>query len=183
MLVHITLCDNIRQWKLAPNNVNVMTSLREQYASIARALRNMSQGCRHLLVCLERRMITSKNCATHFLMESCLIIPAKWRCLNFRPCTARSSPNIIILVHSVGSIPNILTAAAGNGAATRSPFCLQSLPPDIQRYQHDDWAWLGTVTNRRRAFRMFLFYNMHSVLVAIHPTLYLKPRQYHTSHK
>ena len=49
-------------------------------------------------------------------------------------------PNIRILVHSVGSVPNIPTAAAGNGAATRSPFCLQSLPPDSQRYQHDGWA-------------------------------------------
>ena len=49
-------------------------------------------------------------------------------------------PNIRILVHSVGSVPNIPTAAAGNGAATRSPVCLQSLPADIQRYQHDGWA-------------------------------------------
>ena len=46
-------------------------------------------------------------------------------------------PNIRILVHSVGSVPNIPTAVAGNGAATRCPVCLQSLPPDIQRYQHD----------------------------------------------
>ena len=43
-----------------------------------------------------------------------------------------------------------------------------------------DWEPL---VNRRRAFRMFLFYKMHSGLVAIHPTLYLTPRQYHTSHK
>ena len=70
-------CYNIRQRKLAPHNVNVMTSLGEQYASMARALRNMSQCCRHLLVCLERRMLTSKNCATNFLMESCLVIPEK----------------------------------------------------------------------------------------------------------
>ena len=34
----------------------------------------------------------------------------------------------------------IPTAAVGNGAATRSPFCLQSIPPDIQRYKHDGWA-------------------------------------------
>ena len=34
----------------------------------------------------------------------------------------------------------IPTAAVGNGAATRSPFCLQLIPPDIQRYKHDDWA-------------------------------------------
>ena len=43
-----------------------------------------------------------------------------------------------------------------------------------------DWEHL---LNRRRAFRMFMFYKMHSGLVAIHPTLYLTPRQYHTSHK
>ena len=43
-----------------------------------------------------------------------------------------------------------------------------------------DWEPL---VNRRRAFRMFMFYKMHSGLVAIHPTLYLTPRQYHTSHK
>ena len=29
--------------------------------------------------------------------------------------------------------------------------------------------------NRRRAFRMFMFYKMHSGEVAIHPTLYLTP--------
>ena len=54
-------------------------------------------------------------------------------------------PNIRILVHSVGSVPYIQTAAVGNGAATRSPFCLQSIPPDIQRYKHDGWALLGTI--------------------------------------
>ena len=43
-----------------------------------------------------------------------------------------------------------------------------------------DWEPL---VNRRRAFRMFMFYKMHSGVVAIHPTLYLTPRQYHTSHK
>ena len=43
-----------------------------------------------------------------------------------------------------------------------------------------DWEPL---VNRRRAFRMFMFYKMHSGLVAIHPTLYLTPIQYHTSHK
>ena len=44
-----------------------------------------------------------------------------------------------------------------------------------------DWEPL---INRRRAFHMFMFYKMHSGLVAIHPTLYLTPRQYyHTSHK
>ena len=43
-----------------------------------------------------------------------------------------------------------------------------------------DWE---SLLNRRRAFRMFMFYKMHSGLVAIHPTLYLTPRQYHTSHK
>ena len=43
-----------------------------------------------------------------------------------------------------------------------------------------DWEPL---LNRRRAFRMFMFYKRHSGLVAIHPTLYLTPRQYHTSHK
>ena len=43
-----------------------------------------------------------------------------------------------------------------------------------------DWEPL---TNWCRAFRMFMFYEMHSGLVAIHPTLYLTPRQYHTSHK
>ena len=42
-----------------------------------------------------------------------------------------------------------------------------------------DWEPL---LNRRRAFRMFMFYKMHSGLAAIHPTLYLTPRQYHTSH-
>ena len=46
-----------------------------------------------------------------------------------------------------------------------------------------DWEPLPLV-NRRRAFRMFMFYKMHSSgLVATHPTLYLTPRQYHTSHK
>ena len=30
---------------------------------------------------------------------------------------------------------------------------------------------------------MFMFYKMHNGLVTIHPTLYLTPRQYHTSHK
>ena len=30
--------------------------------------------------------------------------------------------------------------AVGNGAATRSPFCLQSILPDIQCYKHDGWA-------------------------------------------
>ena len=43
-----------------------------------------------------------------------------------------------------------------------------------------DWEPL---IKRRRAFRMIMFYKMHSGLVAIHPTLYLTPRQYHTSHK
>ncbi len=43
-----------------------------------------------------------------------------------------------------------------------------------------DWEPL---VNRRRAFRMFMFYKMHNGLVVIHPTLYLTPRQYHTSHK
>ena len=43
-----------------------------------------------------------------------------------------------------------------------------------------DWEPL---VNSRRAFRMFMFYQMHSGLVTIHPTLYLTPRQYHTSHK
>ena len=37
--------------------------------------------------------------------------------------------------------------------------------------------------NRGRAFPMFMFYKMHSGEVAIHPTLYLTPWQYHTSHK
>ena len=37
--------------------------------------------------------------------------------------------------------------------------------------------------NRRRTFRMNMFYKMHSGLVALHPTLYLTPIQYHTSHK
>ena len=39
-----------------------------------------------------------------------------------------------------------------------------------------DWEQL---VNRR----MFMFYKVHSGLVAIHPTLYITPRQYHTSHK
>ena len=43
-----------------------------------------------------------------------------------------------------------------------------------------DWEPL---LNRRRACRMFMFFKMHSGPVAIHPTLYLTPRQYHTSHK
>ena len=44
-----------------------------------------------------------------------------------------------------------------------------------------DWEHL---LNRRRAFRMFMFFfKMHSGIVAIHPTLYLTPRQYHTSRK
>ena len=43
-----------------------------------------------------------------------------------------------------------------------------------------DW---NPLINRRRAFRLSMFYKMHSGLVAIHPTLYLTPRQYHTSHK
>ena len=89
-------------------------------------------------------------------------------------------PNIRIFVHSVGSVPNIQTAAAGNGAATRSPVCLQSLPPDIQRFTN---MMAGLDWERRRAFRMIMFYKMHNGLVAIHPTLYLTPRQYHTSHK
>ena len=43
-----------------------------------------------------------------------------------------------------------------------------------------DWE---PIIKRRRAFRMFMFYKMYSGLVAIHPTPYLTPRQYHTSHK
>ena len=41
-------------------------------------------------------------------------------------------------------------------------------------------AGLGweSLLNRRRAFRMFMFYKMHSGLGAIHPTLSLTPRQY-----
>ena len=42
-----------------------------------------------------------------------------------------------------------------------------------------DWEPL---INRRRAVRMFVFYKMHSGLVAIYTTLYLTPRQYHTRH-
>ena len=80
---------------------------------------------------------TSANKALGFLRRNLRInyVKAKEQALsNLCP------PNIRILVHSVGSVPNILTAAAGNGAATRSPVSLQSLPPDIQRYQHDGWA-------------------------------------------
>ena len=43
-----------------------------------------------------------------------------------------------------------------------------------------DWEPL---INRRRTLLMIMFYKMHSGLVAIHPTLYLTPRQCHTSHK
>ena len=44
------------------------------------------------------------------------------------------------VVSSKCSVGNGRVRDEGNGAATRSPVCLQSLPPDIQRYQHDGWA-------------------------------------------
>ena len=83
----------------------------------------------------------------------------------------------------MGLVPNTPAATNGNGTATGSRFV-------CNRYHQTssltnmmaglDWE---PIVNRRGAFHMFMFYKMHSGLVAIHPTLYLTPRQYHTSHK
>ena len=67
---------------------------------------------------------------------------AHWRDVPLFASYATETETETLLEYScsVGCVPYIPTAAVANGAATRSPFCLQPIPPDIQRYQHDGWA-------------------------------------------